>query len=220
MLTFDEQAHQYFWNGAPVPNVTRIIAPLIDLSMIDPEVLERARLEGVRIHAMANLHFEDKLDVDALHQDERQAWLVPHYRALLKFIDETGFECWHTEKRLFHKSLLFAGTTDNIGQFTKIKDDLGAAVLDIKRTLYGGPATGLQLAAYRKAWNDSLDKQSAKGYARIRDSARFTLQLRADGTYRLTRFDDPADEVAFIACLQQYRWRERKYPKEKANGRA
>lgn len=209
MLTFDEKEHRYFWNGERVPNVTSIIAPLIDLSMIPADTLEHARREGVHIHAMANLHFEGKLDLDALHKDERQAWLIPHYHALLKFEGDTGFECWQSEKRLYHPSLRYAGTTDNIGVFTKLKDDLGAAVVDIKRSLYGGAATGLQLAAYRKTWNDT-DAKNAKDL-RIRDNNRFTLQLRNDGSYRLTRFDDPEDEVAFIACLHQLRWKERKY---------
>lgn len=209
MLTFDADKHEYRWKGEYVPNVTRIIAPLIDLSMVPADVLEKARWEGVQVHHMANLYFEGKLDVDALHKDERQAWMVPHYNALVKFEADTGFECWHSERRLFHPGLRYAGTADNFGLLTRLADYLGPAVLDIKRSLYGGPATGLQLDAYRKAWNDTEGK-GAKDL-RIRANARYTLQLKADGSYRLTRFDDPDDEVAFMACLQQHRWKQRKY---------
>lgn len=208
MLTFNAAEHRYFWNGEPVPNVTRIIAPLIDLSMIPVDTLERARQEGVEIHRMANLHFEGRLNVDAMHQTEKQRWLVPHYKALLQFEAETGFECWQSEKLLYHHGLRFAGTTDNIGLLTHLKDVKGPAVIDVKRSLYGGPATGLQLAAYRKGWNDGDGKSRD---LKIPETNRFALELRKNGAYRLTRFDDPDDEVAFISCLHQLRWKERKY---------
>lgn len=208
MLTFDAERHIYHWDGKPVPNVTRIIAPLVDLSMIPADALEKARLEGVAVHKMAQLYFEGKLDAAALYSEEGQAWLIPHYEALLKFESETGFECWKSEHQMYHRGLGYAGTTDLIGLMPKLKTVLGSSVVDIKRSLYGGPSIGLQLVAYRKSWNDGDGKAKE---LRIADRNRFALQLRKDGSYRLTQYDDPEDEVAFIACLQHLRWKERKY---------
>src|SRR5262245_20298024 len=108
MLTFDEKAHQYFWSGRPVPNVTRIIGHLTDYSHIPPTTLERARQEGVAVHRMAELHFAGTLDHAALYSDPAQAWLIPHYEALMKFLDDSGFECWAAEKKMYHDGLRFA----------------------------------------------------------------------------------------------------------------
>lgn len=209
MLTFDEAAHQYFWEGRPVPNVTRIIGHLSNYSHIPEAVLERARQEGVAVHLMAELHFAGKLDLAALYSDPAQAWLVPHYEALLKFIDESGFECWAAEKKMYHTTLGYAGTPDLIGIATKLRDIRGPSNFDIKRSFLGGPAIGLQTAGYTRIWNDT-DAKKAKDL-RIPYSNRFALQLRKDGTYRIQRYEDADDFVAFLACLQQHQWRERHY---------
>lgn len=209
MLTFDEAAHQYFWEGKPVPNVTRIIGHLTDYSHIPPAVLERARQQGVEVHKMAELYFTDRLDLAALYSDPAQAWLVPHYEALLRFIEESGFEVWAAERRMYHKGLRFAGTPDLIGLAPRLKECRGPGCFDIKRSFYGGAAIGLQTYGYARQWNDEDAKKNKD--LRIPASNRFALQLRADGTYRLKRYDDPEDELAFLACLQQHHWKEKNY---------
>lgn len=204
MLTFDAEAHQYFWNGRPVPNVTRIIAPLSDYSRIPPDVLEKARQEGNAIHSMIDMDCKGVLD-------SVPEWMLGHRRAWDRFKEETGLECWVSEHKMFHPRLHYAGTSDLIGMLPKIKTVNGPAVVDAKRSLYAGPAIGLQTAAYRKQWNDTEGKN-----LRIPEQNRFALQLGGNGQYRLTRFDQPDDETAFIACLHQLRWRERNYPNQEA----
>lgn len=200
MLTFDEPSHTYRWDGRLVPNVTRIIAPLTDYSRIPADVLERARQEGVAIHKMAELDFKGDLDVDGLPE-----WMRGRYAALCRFREDTGFECWSTEQRMFHPTLGYAGTADLFGICHKLKNK-GACNIDVKRSLYGGPAIGLQTAGYTDQWNKTQPRD-------LRVTNRAALVLNDNGTYRLPMYEDGDDFVAFLACLQQWKWKEKHYGK-------
>jgi hypothetical protein len=204
MLTFDEANHVYFWCGKPVPNVTRVIGHLTDYSKIDPHVLRRAQEEGKAVHKMVELDCKGELDLKALHTDERQAWMRPRYEAWLKFLDETGFDCIVAEEKLFDPMLEVAGTPDLIGELPRIKRGAGIWNIDVKRSLYAGPAIGLQCAGYTEIYNRKVSRDS-------RVTKRAALTLRDDATYRLTTYEDPEDRVAFLACLQQFRWRQKHY---------
>lgn len=207
-LTFDAATHTYRWDGVRVPHVTQVIAGLVDYSRIQPEALERARQEGVAVHKMVQLYFDSELNVDAL-----PTWMRGHYDALCRFHYDTGFEVWAAEKKLYNPVLHYAGTPDLIGLLPKLKNVRGPANIDVKRSLFGGAAIGLQTAGYTRAWNDTESRD-----LRVSDRNRFALQLRADGTYRLEPYQDGEDFTAFLACLQQLRWRAKHYPKEKGNG--
>lgn len=211
-LTFDQAAHVYYWHGRPVPNVTRIIAPLTDYSRIPPDVLERARQEGMAIHRMVELDCKDDLDLEAL-----PAWMRPHHEAWCRFKAEAGFEPIAVEQPMYHPTLGYAGTPDLIGRAPRLKGVKGPLLIDVKRSFFAGPAIGLQTAAYTVLWNDT-EGQTA---GRVPTNNRFGLQLRDDGSYRLEHYADDEDFVAFLACLQQYRWRAKHYPtKETAYGSA
>jgi hypothetical protein len=190
MLTFDEAAHLYRWNGNPVPNVTRIIKPLIDYSFVDPEKLERARQQGKAIHKMVELEIRGE-------PYTLPAWLEPYRAAWWKFVGETGFECWFSERRTFHHGMHYATTPD-----------LESAIVEIKRSFAAGLAVGVQTAAQKAA------VESDKHMPRFRE--RFGLQLRDDGTYRLQHHTDKDDFNVFLSCLTLHRWRERNGIKETA----
>jgi hypothetical protein len=202
MLTFDEAAHVYYWNGKPVPNVTRIIAPLTDYSHIPADALERARQQGQHVHKMADLYWKGDLDEATLPE-----WMHGHLKARVRFHDESGFILYASEKRLYHRTLGYAGTCDMAGEFLKLKT-AKPAVVDIKRSFYAGPAIGLQTDGYLDAWNSDLGA-GPTGYPKLVE--RYALQLNANGTYRLQPYRDREDHVAFLACLQQLRWKEKHY---------
>lgn len=204
MLTFDEPRHEYRWDGIPVPNVTRIIAPLTEAiyQRIPHEKLERARQEGKHVHKMVELYFTKDLK-------GVPSWMEGHHRALLKFEEETGFECLDTERKVYHPTLRYAGTLDLRGRMKHLKGSKHIAILDVKRSFYAGPAIGLQTSGYEGAANTEEKDKSRERYA---------LQLNPNGTYRLKRYDnDPMhreDNIAFLACLQQLRWKEKHYGHE------
>lgn len=196
MLTFDEATHTYRWNGDVVPNVTRVIAPLTDYSRIPPDTLARAQAEGIAVHKMVELHCRGTLK-------EVPDWMRGHLAAWEKFLAESGMDVWLSEHRVYHPAMRYAGTLDLYGEVKKLKAFTGPALLDVKRSFYGGPAIGLQTAAY--------DTALATDKAITRARHRAALQLRPDGTYRLKKFDDKMDHAVFAAMLTTQRWKEKNY---------
>ena len=194
-LTFDEPSHVYRWNGEPVPNVTRILSGLTDYSRIPPERLEIARQEGKAVHKMVELECDDLLNVADLPE-----WLKPRFRAWNKFRSESGFVAFLSERPMYHPLYGYAGTPDLAGEAPRLKGVRGPVLLDIKRSLYGGPVIGLQTAAYAELL------AADKAYPRIRH--RFALVL-GDDTYKLEPFTDESDKGAFLAFLTTHRWREK-----------
>lgn len=191
MLTFDPERHEYRWQGALVPNVTRILAPLVDLSMIPPDVLENARQEGIAMHKMVELDAAGDLDVDGLPD-----WLRPRHAAWRKFLADTGFEVIASEQQVYHPVYRYAGTLDLIGRVPS-----GEVWLpDLKRSFAAGAVIGLQTSAYEAAWR-AVDKA-------LKKLRRFGLRLLESGDYRLERFEQPDDFQTFLALLTVYRWRE------------
>lgn len=199
MLTFEESSHTYRWNGVVVPNVTKIISPLTDYSHIPSATLARAQAEGIAVHKLVELDCKNDLNLDLLPE-----WLRPYFKAWCRFKDETGFECWDAERRFYNESLGYAGTLDLAGLLPKLPKVKGGAMIDVKRSLYAGPAIGLQTIAYEGGRNALVPKD-------LRTSRRFALILKPDESYRLPEFNDPDDRGAFLACLQQFRWKEKHY---------
>jgi hypothetical protein len=197
VLTFDEASHTYFWNGKRVPNVTSIIAHLTDYSHIPADRLRELQERGKAIHKMVALAIRDDLA-------ELPEWLRPYHQAWRSFVAFARFEPWESEQRVYHHRMGYAGTLDLAGTIHKG----GGVLIDIKRSLYAGPAIGLQLAAYEMARNETVERCR-------RTSSRWALELHEDGKYNLTPYEDEDDRIAFIACLQQYRWRQRHYPTPK-----
>ena len=192
MLRFESEGHRYYWNGAKVPSVTTILAPLTDYSRMPRSVMDRARQEGEHIHKMVELHIAENLDEAAL-----PGWLRPRLAAFKTFQAQTGFRCEASERSVYHVAHQYAGRLDLVGALGKL------AVIDIKRSLFAGPAIGLQLAAYQEAENDGR-KRAGQPKAKLR----YALQLRADATYRLEPYTEPTDFAVFLAFLTAYKWRQ------------
>lgn len=189
MLTLDPIPHQYYWNGSRCPNVTRILDPLTDYSMIPRATLEKAQQEGKDNHRMVSLHCKGDLDEETLPQ-----WLEPKLRGLKKFIADTGFQMLASEEMMYSPTYQIAGTLDIAGP---MRSRPGCALIDVKRSLYAGRAIGLQLSAYAALWDETHPEN--------RITNRYALVLK-DGTYQLTEFNDPRDRSVFLAALSMYRW--------------
>lgn len=196
MLTFDEAAHRYEWNGKVVPSVTQLLAPLSDFSRIDPAVLENARQQGVAVHKLVELDTQGDLDLASLPE-----WMIGYHGAWAKFCADTGFVAIGSEQRVYDRAFGYAGTLDLVGTMHKGKHAPDRAIVDVKRSFLAGPSIGLQTAAYLNAWNVEHPKQKAK--------YRFALQLRADGSYRLQPFEDPADFGVFLSLLTLHKYKAR-----------
>lgn len=193
-LTFDEVAHQYFADGEPVPNVTRILSGLTDYSHIPADTLARAQEEGKAVHRMVELDCNGQLE-------SVPEWMDGHRAAWLRFKGEVGFEPILSEHRVFHAGQRYAGTLDLLGEIRHLKNAKGICLIDVKRSFYAGPVIGLQTAAYAEAL------RSDKSMPRV--DHRFALRLDKNGQYRLQPYPDGSDAAVFIAQLTTYRWKEK-----------
>jgi hypothetical protein len=186
LLTFNEERHEYHHNGVPVPNVTRILSPLMDYSMVPADKLEIARQKGTHVHRMVELWATGDLVEETLPD-----WMKPVFAQWLKFVADTGFELFASENRVFHNTYRYAGTLDLYGKMHRNKYP---CYIDIKRSFLAGPSIGLQLAAYQEAHGDKL-------------AARFALKLNENGPYRLESFEDKADFGVFLSLLTIHNWK-------------
>lgn len=186
MLTFDEAAHAYQWNGAPVPSVTQIISPLSDFSMVREDVMQAAQEFGRFVHLTCELY-----DRGELNEAELDPQLRPYLDGWIKFCNDSGAK-WDTiELREYHDKHGYAGTADRKGI---VFGD--PAVVDIKTSVSLSPAVGLQLAAYKNL-GDTASKPKTR---------RFAVQLRDDGTYRAPEFKDANDWPTFLSMLNVRNW--------------
>ena len=188
-LTFDPETHTYRRDGVLVPNVTSIIDCLPDYSMVAAEVMEHAANLGDAVHAATELDDQDDLDEESVHP-----MVMPYLEAWRRFRADTGFEPEAIEARVYHPRHNYAGTLDRVGRLNGAK-----VVLDIKSGVVGA-WVGVQTAAYQEAWNWRRAEKA---------TARFSVQLKRDGTYRLHPYRDPSDWSVFLACKTLHDWRKR-----------
>lgn len=180
-LDFDQPSHTYRLNGAVVPSVTQVLAPLNDYSMVPPDILEAARIFGTHVHEACDLYNRDELDWSSLDPS-----LVPYVEAWKQFLDDSGAVVIASECRVFHDLLGYAGSPDVVLAW-------GSRVVipDIKATAVVPATVGPQTSAYAKAY------QRMHGG---REPARYCIHLQA-GQYRSHVRNDPADWPTFVTAL-------------------
>jgi hypothetical protein len=190
VLVFDEAAHVYTLNGRRLPNVTGVLEVLGGYEGVPADVMAAAARRGTYVHKACELHAWGMLDWSSV-----LAPYLPYVEAFDKFLAESGFEPEYVEERVFHRELLYAGTIDLIGVLPpQVRQRRARRVLiDLKTTFRLMRAVGPQLAAYDSAWRSSRPGDYPE--------ARYGLQLRRDGSYRLEPFASPLDLSVFRACL-------------------
>lgn len=189
-LVFREDSHRYSYRGVVVPGVTTVIgSTLLDFSHMPNEVMERARQRGTDVHELTEM-----LDVDGGYPVSKYD---PYVCAWVAFKEDFDFQPDEVEQKVFHSTLLYAGTLDRVGV---INGEL--SVVDIKTgAIY--PEYALQLAAYQAAANEGRVGEKIK--------ARYSVQLRDNGTYTVQKYESKADLSVFVAALSIYNWRGMKH---------
>lgn len=184
MLTFNESEHKYFWNGAAVPGVTSLLAPLNNFNAVPRNVLEAACFRGKAVHSCCEWHDLGELDESTVDAE----WL-PYLDAWRAFRSEHTTAWELIESPVYHHTLGYAGTLDRFGTVSGV-----SAVLDIKTSTVIYPSVGPQLSAYLEALKTMIID--------IRKTDRITVQLGADGKYKITKHkNDAADWSVFLSCL-------------------
>ena len=204
MLTFDDKAHRYFWNGIPVPGVTTLLRPIHNFDGVPASVLEEARRRGTYVHRMTELHDAGDLDEEALRRGPGARYLG-YLRAWKDFIEQHEVEIIESEERGYC-SLGFAGTWDRWARLT-YRRSRSVAMVDIKTAHEASRAWGVQTAAYRRI------KAGSDPAAAL--APRFSVQLLPEGEFQLIAWNDPNDWPTFEALLRRHqaeqviqRWKE------------
>lgn len=199
MLTFDQEKHEYHFDGKPVPGVTSLLAGLTDFSFVSDEDMAAACYRGTAAHLCCELHDLGTLNEAALDP----AWR-PYLDAWIKFKEERSFAVVLNEHRVFHPVLKYAGTLDRFGML-----EGKPFVLDIKTSASLSPVIGIQLAAYSEALMSGPDWNGPKKLGRV------AVQLKPDGTFKVQEYADSTDLSAFIGLLNVARWKMKHQIKEK-----
>lgn len=191
-LTFDQAEHRYFFDGVPVPNVTRVLeaAGLIDYRFLGERremYLERGRL----VHLATERDDNHSLDEESIDTE-----IVGYLQAWRAFRRDYGFVPRLIEHRICNEQYRYAGTLDRVG---RIRDGTELLV-DLKSGL-APDAVRFQLAAY------------AACLPHPRTRRRRCVELHQDGTYRVIGYetsDYQRDFEKFAAALEQFRGKGRK----------
>jgi hypothetical protein len=191
---FDAGRHLYLVQGRPVPSVTQVLHAAglsADYSTVAAEVLERKRIIGEYVHKATQYLDEGWLDLGTIDPE-----IQPYLAAYQRFIDESGFRSRLIEHRLVANinGMLCGGTVDREGTMAG-----KLWIIDLKciERLY--PSFALQTAGYELL----LPKPVVPPFR----YTRAVLQLRWNGSYKLTTYDDPTDFDVFRAALAVTVWK-------------
>lgn len=191
---FDPERHLYLVGDRVIPSVTQVLHAAglsADYSTVAPEVLERKRIIGEYVHKATQYVDEGSLDLATIDPE-----IQPYLAAYEQFIKHSGFRSRLVEYRLVGNinGMLCGGTVDREGTMA---DKLWIIDLKCIERLY--PSFALQTAGYELL----LPKPVAPPF----HYTRAVLQLRPNGTYKLTTYDDPADRDVFRAALAVTVWK-------------
>lgn len=179
--TYDKKTHVYRIDGVVVPSNTQI---LTEVGIVDTQwYTEEGKIRGHNVHLACQMLDEDDLNFDALDSE-----LLPYVKAYQKFKAESGFKPDLIEVPCFNHTFHYATTLDRTGTFPSGEYTL----LELKSGAVE-PWAALQLAGQ----NECLEKRIS----------RHVLQLKSDGTYRLTKFTDPNDRNVFLSAVSVVHWK-------------
>ncbi len=186
-ITFDEEKHEYRWDGIKVPSVSDILAPLSAerYSDINPAVLAQAAARGTAVHEMCEA-------MDYGLEPEIEPGLEGYAQAYADFLRDY-FPKWDmveqtvAYRRIFEEKPYYCGTVDRFGAI-----DGKHCVLDIKSyaslTTDGMVSASCQTSLYRSAIYSDSDTNPDKIRELVR-TKRYLLHLKKDGNYRLVDLD-------------------------------
>src|ERR1700759_2406007 len=118
MLTFDDERHEYRWNGLVVPGVTSVIEhTLKSFEGVPRRYLVPAQERGTFVHRATELFDLGELDESELQEEQYGGYL----RAWKGFCEATEPNWIAIEEMDYSRLFGFAGTLDRRGYLPKYK---------------------------------------------------------------------------------------------------
>lgn len=173
-INFDEEKHEYTFDGVKVPSVSEILAPLSveRYSELNPWMVKMAAARGTAIHEACEL-------IDYDEDPDEDPEIDGYLKAYTMFLMEHNVE-WDMIENIVSYSRtedelpLYAGTIDRFGWV-----DGERTLVDIKTYASMTSQAQLQASCQTALYADALDNSGWNV------TKRAILHLRKDGTYRL-----------------------------------
>lgn len=181
-LTFEEKTHVYRLYGVEIPSVTTLMKPLSSnvYQGINQDVMANAASRGTAIHQAAENYLIFGID-------DISPKYAMYFDAFKRWCDDYQPEVIATERRVYHRSLLFAGTSDLI-----CKTRAGITLVDYKSTsAVNSMLCMVQLESYSRAW----------GTHGIDIEAQNILHLKKDGKYMVHNYPKNSEAWAVMQSL-------------------
>jgi hypothetical protein len=188
MLTFNEILHIYRWEAKIVPSFSEIVREcgLVDMSGIDPLVLERARLLGTAVHKAT-----EYLDRGILNWHSVDNGILFYVLAWEEFCKDLNFKPLQIEQMTYCGAHRYACTPDRLGAYMR---EL-RVIVDIKTTSTIKRLAQLQTMAQKLALAEN-------GFP---CEHRIVVQLRKDGTYKIRQHKDDTDDLkVWLSCVHYF----------------
>ena len=163
-LAFEETSHTYRLKGMVIPSVTTLMKPLSQTYYreADPDVLARAAARGTAVHEACE-------NYALFGIDDCPPEFLGYFTGFKKWWDKKKPEVLGVECRVYHKQLMYAGTSDLI---CKIGDEV--TLVDYKTTsAVSDMLCSVQLEGYARAWESHGFKVDS----------RKILHLKSNGNY-------------------------------------
>lgn len=191
---FDPERHLYLVQDRVVPSVTQVLHAAglsADYSAVAPEVLECKRTIGEYVHKATQYLDEGSLDLESIDPQ-----IQPYLTAYQRFINDSGFRPQLIEHRLVGNinGMLCGGAVDREGTMAG-----KLWIIDLKCIEHLYPSFALQTAGYELL----LPRPITPPFR----YTRAVLQLRSNGSYKLTSYEDSADFDIFRAALALTVWK-------------
>lgn len=181
-LTFEEKGHVYRLNGQIIPSVTTLMKPLSEkvYGTVDPAILEKAARRGTAIHNATENYVQYGIeDIEPGYE----AYLV----AFIKWYKATKPEVVATERKVYHKILRYAGTSDLLaiikGRLTLVDYKSSAQVNE--------KLCSVQLEGYDRAYESHG----------VKIDDRLILHLSRDGEYQEVPFGRSSKSWSVLSAL-------------------
>jgi hypothetical protein len=175
-----------------LPRVTAILDAVglgPDLTSVSADVLTMALARGTAVHAAIEAHaygYLDEADITPI--------IAPYFSAYLKFLADSGHEPIASEIEVIHPAWRYQGHPDRVGWLNGRR-----VIIDFKSG--GAAGAEYQLAAYVEAWNAMRPTEPV--------TSGLILQLKKDGTYRLTEIELARATQVWLAAVVVYQARHR-----------
>ena len=167
-LKFNESSHIYKLHGFELPSVTTLMNPLSsDLySDIPEDVLTKAAERGTAVHDANEMY--NKFGIEDIEHEYQG-----YFDAFKKWCEFYKPRTIANEYRMYHKTMLYAGTADTIcdinGRLVLIDYKTSASINEM--------LTGVQLEAYAQALSTHGVYVDAKAIVHLTSSGKYNMKI-------------------------------------------